>query len=534
MWITTARFAHYLRCTNCSRQFCTEDYKDQAGFGKSYQTTDHLATYRLIEQKCHEWWIKNVDSDSWLHEGVRFHHPQVNSGRPQILQHRSRLHQPPEEDIQRPQGFCTHRRREQHFRDPKRIQQARWSAFQPCCSTRFFNTHWRTKFNDGKWKKEWVYTWATMITTASQTWDSPTTCCRLQHPKNRYGNCCVNSRKVLKKWYFRIHPDKTKILSNQSTINSDTKKQLEVDDMQTEILTRNESVKYLGQKFSFYHQETTEIKSRIRAAWATFHKYRQELTSKKYMLKLRLRLFDATVSPTVCYAAGTWVPNKEHERMIQSTQRKMLRLIIKTKRKYKKIEKQDIGTNEEIEEIDINEMCSTDDESGDGQSRTTHNDVDSEVSFEDDADDEIDTALIEEENWIEYKKKALKKPWKRWKAQRFDAATRLTKNDMEIGTENRSITEWKMAEQGCRMEPRIELKIQDQQSDWKTKKKMGRWHQRIPQTRIWRNWKPNRKQQSNQQNWDQHSQRPQKMGSTTRILHNDRRSTTEDEKKRWK
>ena len=90
--------------------------------------------------------------------------------------------------------------------------------------------------------------------------------------------------------------------------------------MKIEILTRNESVKYFGQKISFHHQETTEIKSRIRAAWATFHKYRQELTSKKYMLKFRLRLFDATVSPTLCYAAGTWTPSREHERMIQSTQ----------------------------------------------------------------------------------------------------------------------------------------------------------------------------------------------------------------------
>ena len=235
-------------------------------------------------------------------------------------------------------------------------------------------------------------------------------------------------KKVTEKVGLRTHPDKTKILSNQSTINSDTKKrQLEVDDMKIEILTSNESVKYLGQKISFYQQETKEIKSRIRAAWATFHKYRQELTSKKYMLKHRLRLFDATVSPTVCYAAGTWAPNKEHERMVQSTQRKMLRLIIQTKRKYKKTEKQDIGTKEENEEIDINEMCTTDDESGDGQSTTTHSDVDSEVSCDDDADDEIDTTLSAEEDWIEYKKGALKMPWKRWKAQRFDAGTGLTK-----------------------------------------------------------------------------------------------------------
>ena len=47
------------------------------------------------------------------------------------------------------------------------------------------------------------------------------------------------------------------------------------------MLTRSESVKYLGQRKSFYQQETKEIKSRIRAAWATVHKYRQELTSKK-------------------------------------------------------------------------------------------------------------------------------------------------------------------------------------------------------------------------------------------------------------
>ena len=29
--------------------------EDQAGFRKTYQTTDHLATYRMLEQKCQEW-----------------------------------------------------------------------------------------------------------------------------------------------------------------------------------------------------------------------------------------------------------------------------------------------------------------------------------------------------------------------------------------------------------------------------------------------------------------------------------------------
>ena len=92
--------------------------------------------------------------------------------------------------------------------------------------------------------------------------------------------------------------------------------------------------------------------------------------------------------------------------MIQPTQRKMLRLIIQTKRKYKKIEKQDIETKEENEEIDINETCSIDDESGDGQSTKSKDDVDSEVTFDEDSDKEMDTIEIEEEDWIEYMKRS--------------------------------------------------------------------------------------------------------------------------------
>ena len=201
---------------------------------------------------------------------------------------------------------------------------------------------------------------------------------------------------------LRIHPDKTKILSNQSNMNYDTKRYIKIGEMSIEILAKSESMKYLGQRISFHQQETLVIKSRIRAAWATFHKYRQELTSKKYMLKLRLRLFDATVSPTLCYAAGTWTPSREHERMIQSTQRKMLRLIIQTKRKYKKIEKHIMEHKDDEGIADKTENCSTDDESGDGQSTKSEDDLDSGVSFDEDSEKDIDTVEIEEEDWIDY------------------------------------------------------------------------------------------------------------------------------------
>ena len=45
------------------------------------------------------------------------------------------------------------------------------------------------------------------------------------------------------------------------------------------------------------------------------------------------------------------------------------------------------------------------------------------------------------------------------------------KHEMEIGDENSNITEREMVDQSCGMEPRTQLKIQDQQIYWQTKKK---------------------------------------------------------------
>ena len=51
-------------------------------------------------------------------------------------------------------------------------------------------------------------------------------------------------------------------------------------------------------------------------------------------------------------------------------------------------------------------MCSIDDESGDGQSTKSKDDVDSEVTFEEDSDEEMDTIEIEEDDWTEYIKRS--------------------------------------------------------------------------------------------------------------------------------
>ena len=75
--------------------------------------------------------------------------------------------------------------------------------------------------------------------------------------------------------------------------------------------------------------------------------------------------------------------------------------------------------DETKETDDIQDLSTTEDENEDGQSSKTHNDQDSDISFESDTDDEIDTTAIEEEKWIEY--------IKRWRMRRFDVGLRHTK-----------------------------------------------------------------------------------------------------------
>ena len=149
-------------------------------------------------------------------------------------------------------------------------------------------------------------------------------------------------KRSIEKVELKIHSDKTKILSNQ---RSNRQTEAKIDDIKVEVLPISDKAQYLRQTISLEQQETTEIKSRIRATWASFSGYRQELTSRSYLLRHRLRLFNMVITPSLTYGSGTWTLSHEHERMIRSTQRKMLRLLVQTKRRYKrKIKNKEVRT----------------------------------------------------------------------------------------------------------------------------------------------------------------------------------------------
>ena len=96
---------------------------------------------------------------------------------------------------------------------------------------------------------------------------------------------------------LKIHPEKTKVLTNASKIkHTPVAKELPFHPKPIEVLQFSDDVKYLGCRFSFHQRTDVALNHRIAAAWASFSSHRKELTNKRYPLKCRLRLFDATVT----------------------------------------------------------------------------------------------------------------------------------------------------------------------------------------------------------------------------------------------
>ena len=71
---------------------------------------------------------------------------------------------------------------------------------------------------------------------------------------------------------LKVHPEKTKILSNQTS----SRREMVFDNIKVVILTKEERTECLGQMVTFQQQEKIEIKNRIRAARAAFYNYKQE------------------------------------------------------------------------------------------------------------------------------------------------------------------------------------------------------------------------------------------------------------------
>ena len=133
------------------------------------------------------------------------------------------------------------------------------------------------------------------------------------------------------KFGLDVHESKTKVLWNGQGDGTNAKR-FTINSRQFEILGDSDSTMYLCRLFSFKDHHDTELKHRVRKAWAKFGVFRNELTNKCYDLWKRVRLFKSVVQPSFLYGCVSWTLTRAREKLIQTTQRKMLRQILGVKR----------------------------------------------------------------------------------------------------------------------------------------------------------------------------------------------------------
>ena len=132
-----------------------------------------------------------------------------------------------------------------------------------------------------------------------------------------------------------LHPDKTKILHTNIGHGSRVKA-TNVKGMAIEVLPPGTSAMYLGKALSLTDAHQLELSHRIKKGWAKFGMMKSELTDKLAPLCLRLKLFQTVVTPTVLYGSCSWVLTGAREAILNTSQMKMLRTIVGTRRRVSK------------------------------------------------------------------------------------------------------------------------------------------------------------------------------------------------------
>ena len=168
---------------------------------------------------------------------------------------------------------------------------------------------------------------------------------------------------------LELHMGKTKILSNSGATGY-----IEINGSRICIV---DSTEYLGRLLSFTDTHRVEVDSRIGKAWRKLMTLKNELCSKHYPLKHRLKLFESTVTAVALYGSGAWTMTADLQRKLKTTQRRMLRWMIGVGRLKKRAEVEEDASGSPSE---------------------------SSLSFEEEEDSEKDESEVE--NWVDWIKRA--------------------------------------------------------------------------------------------------------------------------------
>ena len=85
---------------------------------------------------------------------------------------------------------------------------------------------------------------------------------------------------------------------------------------------------YLGRRLNLARLHDTELEHRLEKGWKKFFANKADLCGKHAALNVRLKLFNAIITPTILYGSASWTMTVQRERLLRTTQRRMMRKIL--------------------------------------------------------------------------------------------------------------------------------------------------------------------------------------------------------------
>ena len=130
---------------------------------------------------------------------------------------------------------------------------------------------------------------------------------------------------------LELNAKKTKIFTTEPPLHSKADPQtVKCGAVDVEFIATDEVHKYLGRAFSgdLRRRASSALKHRNNCAWMKWNHLRESLVDRRVNVKLRLRLFDAVISPTVLYGLDTAAMTASMLDSLDALQRQMLRRVV--------------------------------------------------------------------------------------------------------------------------------------------------------------------------------------------------------------
>jgi hypothetical protein len=150
----------------------------------------------------------------------------------------------------------------------------------------------------------------------------------ISHSAQSLEEMLTNLNTESKKVGLKINKTKTKLMFNKLAKS----KAITIDNDQIEIVS---SFTYLGQIFNINAELQEEINHRVQLAWYSFNKLK-DVFKGELPICLKRKVFNECIIPVLTYGSETWTLTKQMERKIQTTVRRMERIILGITLKDKK------------------------------------------------------------------------------------------------------------------------------------------------------------------------------------------------------